>query len=206
MEVVSVWYVGIVGSRRLPEKYRFHIREVVSYLLQKDCRINSGGAVGADSYAVAELLRAGCAYRGTIYSAWSYFSGFPYPVREQIGEFVKRGGRIDWGQVLPNPTRNEAVAGLLERNRRLVDNSDMLIAYLYGESRGTIYTIKQAVKKGIPVIVFICRRLPSDSNLPQPKLPEVGQKWVLTNNNNVFKNGYILQPAKQLTMPLKITN
>lgn len=157
-------HIGIVGSRALPEKYRFHVREVVSYLLGKGCYINSGGAVGADSYAIAALLRAGKAYRGVIYSAWSYFSGFPYSVRKEIGEFAKRGGRVDWGTVQPDPTREEAIAGLLRRNRKLVENSDALIAYLYGESRGTIYTIKEAAKKGIPIVAFIC-----DRNVQLPK-------------------------------------
>ena len=38
----------------------------------------------------------------------------------------------------------------------LVENSDALVAYLYGESRGTIYTIKEAAKKDIPIVMFVC--------------------------------------------------
>jgi hypothetical protein len=154
-------YIGIVGSRALPGNFRFHVREVVAHLLAKGCYINSGGAVGADSYAVSALLRMGKSYRGIIYSAWSYFSGFPYSTRQDIGTFAKNGGRIDWGTVQPDPMRKEAVAGLLERNRRLVENSDALIAYLYGESRGTMYTIKEAAKKDIPIVVFICDTISS---------------------------------------------
>ncbi|MFH1361819.1 MAG: DNA-processing protein DprA [bacterium] len=149
-------YVGIVGSRKLPENFRFHIRKVVSHLLEKECYINSGGAMGTDSYVISALLRAGKAYRGVIYSAWSYFSGFPYSVRQEIGEFAKKGGVIDWGTVLPDPTRQEVVAGLFRRNRKLVENSDALVAYLYGESRGTMYTIKEAAKKNIPIALFLC--------------------------------------------------
>ena len=167
-------YIGIVGSRKLPENFRFHVREVVSYLLAKDCYINSGGAIGADSHAIAALLRTGKAYRGIIYSAWSYFSGFPYSVRREIGEFVKRGGRIDWGVVQPDATRQEVIAGLLERNRRLVKNSDALIAYLYGESRGTIYTIKQATKKNFPIVVFICDSI--SSQLYQDLAKQIGSQ------------------------------
>jgi len=112
--------------------------------------------MGADSYVVSALLRMGKSYRGVVYSAWSYFSGFPYSVRSNIGEFVKKGGRIDWGMVQKDATRQEVIAGLLGRNRKLAENSDALVAYLYGESRGTMYTIKQAVKKNIPVTVFVC--------------------------------------------------
>ncbi|MBI5701439.1 DNA-processing protein DprA [Candidatus Saganbacteria bacterium] len=148
--------VGIEGSRSLPDNFRFHVREVVSHLLAKGCYINSGGAMGADSYVIAALLRYGKAYRGVIYSAWSYFSGFPYSVRQEIGEFAKRGGRIDWGTVQPDPMGKEVIAGLLGRNRKLVQNSDALIAYFYGESRGTIYTIREARKKNLPIIVFVC--------------------------------------------------
>lgn len=178
-------YIGIVGSRKLPEKFRFHVRELVNYLLVKGCNINSGGAIGADSYAIAALLRAGQAGRGTIYSAWNYFSGFPYPAREQIREFLKKGGRIDWGTVLPDPTRAEAVAGLLRRNRKLAENSDALVAYLYGESRGTIYTIKEAIKKGIPIVVFVCNK--------EAKLFAIGGNWKLIKREGVFKRGYFLQ-------------
>lgn len=153
--------IGIVGSRALPEKYGFHVRQVVAQLLAKGCYINSGGAMGADSYVIAALLRAGKSYRGVIYSAWSYFSGFPYSARKEIGEFAKKGGRIDWGIVQPDSTRQEVVAGLLGRNRKLVENSDALIVYLYGESRGTMYTIKEAIKKGIPIVVFACDSISS---------------------------------------------
>jgi len=149
-------YVGIVGSRRLSENFRFHVREVVSYLLGKGCSINSGGAIGADSYAITAILRTGKSYRGVICSAWSYFSGFPYSARGEIGEFSGKGGRIDWGEVQPDATRQEVIAGLLGRNRRLAENSDALVAYLYGESRGTMYTIKEAIKKDIPIVVFAC--------------------------------------------------
>ena len=68
-------YISIVGAIKLPENFRFHVREVVSYLLGKECYINSGGAIGADSYAIAALLRYGKAYRGVIYTEWSCFSG-----------------------------------------------------------------------------------------------------------------------------------
>jgi len=38
----------------------------------------------------------------------------------------------------------------LKRNQEIVDNSDMLIAFWDGESRGTKHTIDLAEKKGIP--------------------------------------------------------
>ena len=95
-EVVDMGCVGIVGSRSLLNNFRFHIREVVTQLLAQDCHINSGGAMGADSYVVKALLRHGKSFRGVIYSAWSYFSGFPYSVRQDIGAFAKKGGRIDF--------------------------------------------------------------------------------------------------------------
>ena len=180
-------YVGIVGSRKLPEEFRFHVREVVTHLLAKGCYINSGGAMGADSYVIAALLRTGKAYRGVIYSAWSYFFGFPYSARKDISEFAKKGGQIDWGTVLPDPARKEVVAGLLGRNRKLVGNSDALIACLYGESRGTIYTIKEAAKKGIPIIIFVCDSISSKlyQNLDKQigakiKISEIGAQSTLT--------------------------
>jgi len=167
-------HIGIIGSRKLPDNFCSHVGEVISCLLAKGCYVNSGGAIGADSYVISALLRMGKSYRGVIYSAWSYFSGFPYSARKDIGEFAKKGGRIDWGTVLPDPTRQEVVAGLLGRNRRLVENSDALIAYLYGESRGTMYTIKEAIKKGIPIVVFACD--PISSRLYQDLDRQVGSQ------------------------------
>ncbi len=41
---------------------------------------------------------------------------------------------------------------MLQRNRFLVDHSSLLITYLTRESGGTAYTVRYALKQGVPVI------------------------------------------------------
>ena len=48
------------------------------------------------------------------------------------------------------------VSALLGRNRRLVSSCSVLVAFLFGSSRGSLYTVRQAVAQGIPVVVFLC--------------------------------------------------
>lgn len=50
-------------------------------------------------------------------------------------------------------TSHEYIRGCMHiRNRYMVDNSDFCVAYMTKDSGGTAYTVKYAVKKGIPVI------------------------------------------------------
>jgi len=149
--------VAIIGSRMLPIVYKEKMREVIKQLLEKGYDIASGGALGADEYALESLLELGAAKRGVTFSAWTGFVGFPFSVQPQIREFAKQGGRIIWGTARPHSPRPEIVAGLLGRNRKLVESCCALIAYPFGESRGTMYTIKRAEEKGIPVKILTKR-------------------------------------------------
>ncbi len=198
-------YISIVGSRKLPYHFRFHtrlpckarrcgqVREVVSYILGKGWYINSGGVIGADSYALSSLLRYGKSYIGVIYSAWNSISNFPFSVKKQVGEFYKKGGKIIWGEVSEDSSRKEVVSGLLRRNKKLVENSDLIIAYFYGESRGTTYTIKEAIKNNIPVLAFVCDKY--------AKLPD--NNWRPINSNHSLIKGYFLEPKEQIkTIPI----
>ncbi|MBU0579722.1 MAG: DNA-processing protein DprA [Candidatus Omnitrophica bacterium] len=60
--------VGIVGSRTLPDSYRDQIREVVSYLLEHSYHIHSGGAVGADQFALEAVISLGGFRHSAIFS------------------------------------------------------------------------------------------------------------------------------------------
>ena len=68
---------GVIGSRSLPASFSPLVSRVVSLLLSRGYGIASGGALGADSFALSALLQQGAASRGTIHSAWASASGFP---------------------------------------------------------------------------------------------------------------------------------
>lgn len=157
--------VGIVGARSLPDSFAPLVSLVVSSFLSSGFRVTSGGAVGADSFALSALLQQGAASRGIIFSAWDSVSGFPVSVRPQVNQFLLAGGEIIWGAGSAGCSHQVAVAALLSRNRRLVSACSCVVAFLHGQSRGTLYTIRQAVAQGIPVYVFLCEggaQLPED--------------------------------------------
>ena len=156
---------GVIGSRSLPVSFAPLVSRVVSLLLSRGYGIASGGAVGADSFALAAVIQRGVSPRCTIYSAWASASGFPSPVQPQVSRFLASGGQVVWGIGSPSQPRSVVVSALLGRDSRLVASCLLVIAFVHGQSRGTLYTIRQAVRRGIPVYVFLCgdgASLPAD--------------------------------------------
>ncbi len=148
--------VGVVGSRSLPASFSPLVSFVVSFFLGRGFWVASGGALGADSFALSALLQQGAASRGVIYSAWSSASGFPSSVRPQVSAFLASGGQVVWGAGSAGGSRGAVVSALLGRNQRLVSSCSVVVAFLYGSSRGSLYTVRQAVEQGRQVIVFLC--------------------------------------------------
>jgi len=156
---------GVIGSRSLPASFSPLVSRVVSLLLSRGYSIASGGAVGADSFALSALLLQGAASRGIIHSAWVSASGFPSSVQPQVSSFLASGGQVVWGSASPSQPRSLVVPALLGRNRRLVSASSVVVAFLHGSSRGSLYTVRQAITQGVSVIVFLCgggASLPAD--------------------------------------------
>ena len=147
---------GVIGSRSLPVCFAPLVDQVVSVLLARGFDVGSGGAVGADQFALSAVLRHQAASCGVIHSAWSSTSGFPSSVRADVVQFFAAGGRVVWGSASAGSSRQVAVSSLLGRNRRLVAASSVVIAFLHGASRGSLYTVRHAVSSGVPVIVFLC--------------------------------------------------
>ena len=157
--------VGIVGSRSLPASFAPLVSSVVASYLARGFRVASGGALGADSFALSALIQQGVCHQGIVFSAWSSASGFPALVRPQVARFQASGGQVSWGSVSPGAPRQLVVSALLGRNRRLVSSCSVVVAFLFGSSRGSLYTVRRAVARGIPVVVFLCgsgTRLPAD--------------------------------------------
>jgi len=156
---------GVIGSRSLPASFAPLVAHVVSLLLSRGYSIASGGAFGADSFALEAVIQQGAASRGIIYSAWVSASGFPSSVQPQVSRFLASGGQVVLGSCPVGAQRQEAVSALLGRNRRLVSASSVIVAFLHSSSRGSLYTVRQAIEQGVPVIVFLCgggASLPAD--------------------------------------------
>jgi DNA recombination-mediator protein A len=157
--------VGVVGSRSLPASFAPLVSSLVSLLVDQDFGVASGGASGADAFALSALLGQGAASRSVLFSAWPSVSGFPLAVRPQVASFLSAGGQVVWGSVVPGSSRHAVVSGLFARSRQLVSASCCLVAFLHGPSRGTLFTVRHALSCGIPVIVFLCgggAALPAD--------------------------------------------
>lgn len=161
--------VGVVGSRSLPVSFAPLVDRVVSLFLAQGYSVASGGAVGADSFALFAVLRQGASSRSVVYSAWSSASGFPSSVRPDIDRFIAAGGQVVWGPASVDSPRHVAVPALLGRNRRLVSACSVVVAFLHGPSRGSLYTIRHAVSRGIPVVVFLCG---GGASLPDELIPK----------------------------------
>ena len=148
--------VGVVGSRSLPASFAPLVSSLVSFLLDQGFGVASGGALGADSFALSALLGQGASSCGVLFSAWPSVSGFPVLVRPQVSRFLASGGRVVWGSVSSGSSRQAVCSALFARSRALVSSSCLLVAFLHGPSRGTLFTLRQAVRRGVPVVVFLC--------------------------------------------------
>ncbi|OGC11544.1 hypothetical protein A3K48_03435 [candidate division WOR-1 bacterium RIFOXYA12_FULL_52_29] len=153
---LMVRVVGFIGSRSLPASFSPLVSSSVSLFLSRSFRVASGGALGADSFALSALLRQGAASSGVLFSAWQSASGFPASVRPQVSQFLTSGGQVVWGSASPGASRQQAVSALLGRNQRLASSCSVLVAFLFGPSRGSLFTVRQAVSRGVPVVVFLC--------------------------------------------------
>jgi len=157
--------VGVVGSRSLPASFSPLVSSLVSAFRARGFQVASGGAVGADQFALSALVEQGLSASGIVFSAWSSASGFPASVRPLVSRFLASGGQAVWGSGSVGASRQSVVSALLGRNERLVSACSCLVAFLHGSSRGTLFTVRQAVRRGIPVYVFLCgsgASLPAD--------------------------------------------
>ena len=156
---------GFVGSRSLPASFAPFVSSLVSAFRARGFLVASGGAVGADQYALSALVEQGVSASGVVFSAWSSALGFPASVRPSVGRFLAAGGQVVWGSASAGAPRQQVVSALLGRNQRLVSACSCLVAFLHGPSCGTLFTVRQAVRRGIPVYVFLCgggASLPAD--------------------------------------------
>ncbi len=168
--------VGMVGARSLSYQYADHVGQIVDDLLDRGNHLATGGAIGTDEFALCRLLHTGHADHCTVFAAWKGYEGFPAKVRASIRQFKEYGGHIVWGPA----GKNEALVktALLMRNIRLVDACYGVVAFITGDSRGTIFTIKKAATKRKPLVVFAV-----DCDFPEV----AGVKWQLLRCGGIWE-------------------
>ena len=158
-------FVGVVGSRSLPDSFAPLVSSLVSAFLARGFQVASGGALGADLFVLSALLLQGQVSSGVVFSAWSSVSGFPVSVRPSVSHFLASGGQVVWGSGSSGGSRGSVVSALLGRNRLLVSSCSVVVAFLFGSSRGSLFSVREAVSRGVPVVVFLCgggASLPAD--------------------------------------------
>src|SRR5262245_52013609 len=90
--MVTRGIVAIVGARALPETWAEPVGAAVRHFLARGWGIASGGAVGADQYALAAVVAAGApACRRSVV----FLPGpAPRPPRGALGAFCRLGGTV----------------------------------------------------------------------------------------------------------------
>lgn len=165
---VGTRVVGVIGSRSLPTEWAERVGSVTEDLLGRGCNIASGGAVGTDEYCLSRLVHIGESGRGALYSPWSTYEGFPVKVRALTRQFKDYGGSVIWGSLRGQEEYAVVRTGLLQRNMRLIEAVTGIVAFLHGQSRGTLFTLRKALAEHLPVVIFC-----SECALPEFK----GIKW-----------------------------
>jgi hypothetical protein len=136
--------VAVVGARALPGSWMEPVGQVVRHFLDRGWGIGSGGAAGADAYALRAVVAAGpeACRRSVVY--WP--GPAPAVPTGALATFVRYGGRVVAGS-------GTGRAALLARSRALVDAAAGVVAFLQGPSRGTHYTLQVAARLGKRVAV-----------------------------------------------------
>ena len=169
--------IGVIGSRSLSHNKSTLVGAVTEDLLNRSFHIATGGAVGADEYCLNHLVHIGLADHGTLYSPWKDYSGFPVKVRALTRQFREYKGSIIWGNSSGKEEYSIVRTALLQRNLRLVEAVDGIVAFLQGKSNGTVFTLRKAVQAHLPVVVFAFETTLPSFNVVKWKALKCGGCW-----------------------------
>ena len=146
-----MFYCAFTGHRRIEQRHRGRLEELLSraiaYAYSEGCRVFiTGGALGFDTLAAKEIIRFRLSHPDIAFKmiipcknqseSWS---------DEQVGMYE---------YTLANADEVEFVADeysegcMRERNQRLADSSDLLIAYVSRTYSGAAQTVRMATAKG----------------------------------------------------------
>lgn len=123
--------VAVVGSRELPGLWSGRVSQVVTQLVRRGCRIGSGGALGADLFALQAAVHLGReACEGSrVYLPGSLLQA-PSPCRTALLQFEAFGGKIISGEAAGDMGEREAyIRALFSRTVDLVRASSGVVAY-----------------------------------------------------------------------------
>ena len=138
-------FVAVVGARVLPEAAAAPVAAVVRFFLGRGWGIGSGGARGADAYALAAVVEAGA----EVCARSVVFLRDKVPAQhEQLQRFVAHGGRVVTGV-------GGGRLALLGRSRRLTREAAGVVAFLWAPSRGSVFTVREAVRAGKRAAVVV---------------------------------------------------
>jgi hypothetical protein len=138
-------FVAVVGARVLPETAAGQVAAVVQHFLTRGWGIGSGGARGADAYALRAVIEAGAAAcaRSVV-----FLPGAAPARDEQLQRFIAHGGRVVAGT-------GGGRQALLGRSRRLARGAAGVVAFLHRPSRGSVFTVREAIRAGKPAAVIV---------------------------------------------------
>ena len=139
-------FVAVVGARVLPEAVAPQVAAWCGAFCRAGWGIGSGGARGADAYALDAVVAAGpaaCA-RSVVF--------LPGAVPAQDGG-ARRLRRRRAGAWCPASAAGRVA--LLARSRRLARASAGVVAFLWGPSRGSVFTVREAIRAGKPAAVVL---------------------------------------------------
>ena len=85
----SRYQVAVVGSRKLSTEMAVCVRSVTGYLIERGYSIGSGGAMGADSAAIAEVIHRGVCNQAAVFAAFKvYASNDPNQAKEDYQQIA----------------------------------------------------------------------------------------------------------------------
>jgi hypothetical protein len=153
-------FVAVVGARVLPEAAG-QVAAVVRHFLGRGWGIGSGGARGADAYALAAVVEAG---PGACARSVVFLPGRVPAQDQDLQRFVAHGGRVVTGF-------GGGRLALLARSRRLAREAAGVVAFLWGPSRGSVFTVREGIRAGKAAAVVLTG---GDAELPAFR----GGRWV----------------------------
>lgn len=142
--------VAITGHRRLPPGAGIVVRETIAMLVARypGATWRAGGAIGTDQIATDVLLGLGQIVHLILPFPLEIQAARWTPIQiRQLHDQIARASHVE---VL---SQRYHVSGYHQRNLRLLERADVLVAFTDGRSAGgTASVIRQAKRGGIPVI------------------------------------------------------
>ena len=143
------------GHRRIEERHGMYLPKKLDDLIERlisegytDFCV--GGAIGFDTVVALKVLEKKCQYgfiRLCLYlPCRDQDRGWSDTLRRAYDYVLKNADSMQYAS-------DEYVSGCMQkRNRQMVDDSELCVAYCGRSSGGTAYTVAYAKKKGIEVI------------------------------------------------------